>query len=573
MATAAALVLASSATALASSGAAEAITNPAPMPAASYPYMVSVLQLKGGKPTAHMCGGALVSPRFVITAKHCGGKGVEYNIGIVAGSDSPVSSTTIWTAANVFPKDDADVELIELKSAVSWPVVTIDRDKVADGATGTVLGYCGNTDCTADPINHPSSLNSAPVKVQPKPKLVCGGVCTNGESMVLKSPNSTSHAAREGDSGGPFLVNNTLAGIMVQSDLSTTTVALRVSKLTSWIDRITARKDVISIPDAPANFRLGDTGGKLSASWSSPANDGGAPVKGYTLQISNESVDYPPVSLPATATSYVSTYASGGHSYTANLSAYNKKGDSVAALASSSPASSGGSAAYKAAILADHPVAYWPLDDPAGSAAADAAGGPPGQTECGATLGADSGPFAGTTALRLDGGDCSDVNVGADYAALTRVTGALTVEAWARTDTLQSNPPEPYLLVVGQWTNIGYGLEWNGGVLAADFGEGFSGGGCCDVGLGGWHQLAFTYDPATGAYANYVDGRQSYTDNVGTGRVSRFNPAGGALIGRRARSLSNSFAAFSGNVGHISVYDRALTADQLYGHFAAGGTR
>ena len=91
-----------------------------------------------------------------------------------------------------------------------------------------------------------------------------------------------------------------------------------------------------------------------------------------------------------------------------------------------------GTAAYRNSILADSPIAYWEMDEAAGTAtAADSAGTP----QAGAYQNVVLGPASAFSNLKSCGqfnGSTSRVQVAAD-AAFNLGTGDFTVETWAKT--------------------------------------------------------------------------------------------------------------------------------------------
>ena len=93
-------------------------------------------------------------------------------------------------------------------------------------------------------------------------------------------------------------------------------------------------------------------------------------------------------------------------------------------------AASGSTAGYSAAVMADHPSAFWQLNEASGPSAADTSGS--GNTAAyagsGVTYGA-AGPVPGHAAVTLDGNSGA---VSAPDSAALNPTSALTLEAWVK---------------------------------------------------------------------------------------------------------------------------------------------
>jgi hyaluronoglucosaminidase len=77
-----------------------------------------------------------------------------------------------------------------------------------------------------------------------------------------------------------------------------------------------------------------------------------------------------------------------------------------------------------------------------------------------------------------------------------------------------------------------------------------------------WHHIAFTFDGQKPRV--YVDGAMGSDPGTSTGD---FGPNGSALTIGAANSGGSPF---DGDIDEVAVYDRALSADEIFEHFTAG---
>lgn len=211
---------------------------------------------------------------------------------------------------------------------------------------------------------------------------------------------------------------------------------------------------------------------------------------------------------------------------------------------------SGEASSYEATVLASRPVAYWPLSDGPGTSVRDAAGYSTGLVEGGATVGETAGPFAGSTALLVDGEPCSGVDVGSAAGVVT--TPDVTVETWVRTESDREKG------IIFRRRFAGYSLEagTQGVVLGGSFAGGVSSP--VDITDGRWHHLAGTLESGRTARL-YVDGVL-----VGEKPLGSLSAWGSEVaIGRDGNACDGVVTSFVGGISHVAVYDRALTTSEI----------
>ena len=230
---------------------------------------------------------------------------------------------------------------------------------------------------------------------------------------------------------------------------------------------------------------------------------------------------------------------------------------------------------YSAAVVADQPVGYWRLGEPAGSTiAVDSSGY------------ADDGAYSGTLLALGQPGAIGNSNGEPDTAIKAGTvtvpdavaldsTGGLTVEAWvSRTGV---NPMLPVVVkegAGGSTTAPQYGLYQAGGggfvftvtVLGRQYSVNASTAGYTGPQgpVDGWWHLVGTYDGQTlHLYLNGTLGSSSQTvtlNSVQRGPLSAYPQP--LLLGDQ----------FNGLLDEVAVYSSALSQSQVQAHFNAAGT-
>jgi RHS repeat-associated protein len=219
---------------------------------------------------------------------------------------------------------------------------------------------------------------------------------------------------------------------------------------------------------------------------------------------------------------------------------------------------------YAAAVLADQPAGYWPLDEPAGPRAADATGNNNDATYGGAPLFGISGALAdgADTGVRMS--DRAD-NVSAPASTSLNLSSVFTAEAWVRFNAANASgvlfdkgqvnigPNDPKGLVVkvsGDGTfAVGQSLgntivTSNPGAVPHD---------------GQWHHLVGVDSGGSTGHV-YVDGvnRDAVTDN--TQPISAMPDNALAM------------AKIDADVDELAIYPTALSATRILAHYNAGRT-
>ncbi len=263
----------------------------------------------------------------------------------------------------------------------------------------------------------------------------------------------------------------------------------------------------------------------------------------------------------------------GGAAGAAGTSGSSGTGGSSGMGGSAGAAGCGTVDAYRQAVLADGPVAYWRLDEISGSTAKDSSGN-------GLDLNIEQGVVVGETgALACD----SDVAMGfanADVGHLAALTdpafepkNALSFEFWMLQSGSVINNEKPL------WYGDAYFSPWGawgfGRVMdepTFDFHVNLAGAaaGVHTAALvlqNTWYYVAATYDGTT--LRVYVDGvldAQASPPEILGGPITYGNDKGIAVGGCYGAGCST----FNGKIDEVAIYDKVLSTDRIAAHYAAG---
>jgi hypothetical protein len=211
---------------------------------------------------------------------------------------------------------------------------------------------------------------------------------------------------------------------------------------------------------------------------------------------------------------------------------------------------------YAAAVVADGPLAYWPLNEMNGSLAYDLVGGYNGNYVGGVTIAQAGVPllgFGSPSYSVLFDGSSSYVDI---PEGPFNITGAITAMAWV-------NVPGALSHFSGL---MGHGdSSWRTSVN--NYGDpGAADGGNADATCtnsivgSGWHMVAYTYTGFPNVNDNgalYVDGVQQATNTVGV-------PAGDGLdVWIGGSPDYGTQRLLSANMAHAAIFAKALSASQI----------
>ncbi|XP_068943502.1 anionic trypsin-like [Petaurus breviceps papuanus] len=207
----------------------------------SLPYQVS---LNNGK---HLCGGALISNQWVVSAAHCYKSRLqvrlgEHNIKVLEGNEQFIDSEKIirhpgydmWTNNN-------DIMLIKLKTpaVLNTRVATISLPKsCATAGTQCLISGWGNT--LSFGYDYPDVLQclNAPILSDADCKSSYPGEIT--ENMVCAGFLEGGKDSCQRDSGGPMVCNGELQGIVSWGDgcaqKNKPGVYIKICKYLDWIE-------------------------------------------------------------------------------------------------------------------------------------------------------------------------------------------------------------------------------------------------------------------------------------------------------------------------------------------------
>ncbi|WP_394938272.1 trypsin-like serine protease [Psychromicrobium sp. YIM B11713] len=153
------------------------------------------------------CTASLISPTWVLIAKHCTNNVKVADITFRFGNAN-LGQGTVAKPKRVVQWSSGDIALVELTTSYITTVPNVGKNYPAQGAIGNIYGWGGET--ANGPLS--SSLKTAKVKLLGTDGKVGQGI---GESLVVEGVDGQ---AWTGDSGGPFVVGGVIVGVGSTSD-------------------------------------------------------------------------------------------------------------------------------------------------------------------------------------------------------------------------------------------------------------------------------------------------------------------------------------------------------------------
>ncbi|XP_026863936.2 mast cell protease 4-like [Electrophorus electricus] len=215
----------------------------------SRPYMVS-LQKDG----EHICGGFLISDKFVMTAGHCWKYGDNMTVVMGAHDLSEKYSSTHMEVKfyHIYPEYNPqgfnDIMLLQLKgivknsTVINWIPLRKRRQQIKNKTICSIAGWGRNM------TNGHTSTRLMEVNVS----IVGRQACTKAWHKFYSAPSMICTAGRggfcKGDSGGPLVCNNKAVGIVSKFEWENCdyphkpNIYTKIAKFLPWIRAIIKTK-------------------------------------------------------------------------------------------------------------------------------------------------------------------------------------------------------------------------------------------------------------------------------------------------------------------------------------------
>jgi hypothetical protein len=233
--------------------------------------------------------------------------------------------------------------------------------------------------------------------------------------------------------------------------------------------------------------------------------------------------------------------------------------------------------AFSQAVLSDHPIAYWRLNEPSGSAIAyDYVGGYNGTYGSDTTNGLPGVPFAGASGelgVAMDSSDSSSNTIGhVTTPGINLATNSVTLVSWVYSFASQVNPSGLVFLrdssnanVFGDQVGGGQTLDytWGNNPATYNYGSGLV------VPVNIWCLTALAITPTNATLYLFDSQTIGSAVNSVTNALQSF--ASGFALGAAAQAIPSN-RTFNGKMDEVAVFNYTMSASQLQQLYTAAIT-
>ncbi len=362
------------------------------------------------------------------------------------------------------------------------------------------------------------------------------------------------------------VVNKTANPSVAQDQTDVFTAAGRYVRITitglaggNWaaIEEFRVFGAVITQPAAPTDLQTVSGFGLINLDWASSA---GA-TRYYVARSTNAGAET--VIAETSATNYLDTGLVAGTTYYYLVFATNSLGQSAASVEIAATPLVPAVGSYQAALLANRPLAYWPLAETNGQTAYDLVGGDNGTYLSGfelAQAGLTKGGFGAPSYAALFDGSSGYVDI---PEGPLNLTNAMTAVVWVKIPST----PTHFSGILGHGDSSWRVSIDSSGHPGGNDDNGNDATSSTSIVGTNWHMVAYTYSGVSAASGNsllYVDGvlKATSTATVSTGDGLDVWIGGSPDYGN-GRMLA-------GYVSEVSVFTNTLSASQLLALYAVG---